>query len=69
MSDVAQAIADAEARGYTAGRKAERAAVVAWLRVTPRVGGTLVSIAASQDIARLADGIERGEHALTAAAE
>jgi hypothetical protein len=43
-------------------REGTEAAIAAWLRSTPRAGGVLVGIGSSQDIARLADAIERGEH-------
>lgn len=43
-------------------REDERAKIVAWLRSTPRAGGVPISIASSQDVARLADAIEAGEH-------
>jgi hypothetical protein len=43
---------------YTGARAAERADVVAWLRVTPAASGVPVGITSSQDVARLADGIE-----------
>jgi predicted amidophosphoribosyltransferase len=42
---------------FAAGQAAERAAVVAWLRVDPRW-----SIDDSQLIARIAEDIERGDH-------
>ena len=38
------------------------AEVVAYLRQTPRASGQLISIESSNDIARLAQDIERGEH-------
>ena len=40
----------------------ERIAVGEFLRMTPRACGVLISINSSQDIARLADAIEHGEH-------
>ena len=41
---------------------AEVMEIVKWLRVTPRARGVLLGIGSSQDIARLADAIERGEY-------
>ncbi len=58
-----------EVRRLRGEREAERASVVAYLRTVPRVAarpgtsaGTLISITSSQDIARLADAIARGDH-------
>jgi hypothetical protein len=45
----------------THGEQRAIAAVVAMLREAPRAGGVLLSIGSSQDIARLADAIERGD--------
>lgn len=53
---------DAARKLYEHGRREERAAVVAWLRTTPRARGVLISIHSSQCVARLAEGVERGEH-------
>ena len=41
---------------------AEVMEIVKWLRVTPMARGVLLGIGSSQDIARLADAIERGEY-------
>jgi phage FluMu protein Com len=41
---------------------AEVREIVEWLRVTPMARGVLLSLGSSQDIARLADAIERGEY-------
>jgi hypothetical protein len=41
---------------------AEVMEIVKWLRVTPVARGVLLGIGSSQDIARLADAIERGEY-------
>lgn len=46
---------------YLEGAEAERASIVAWLRTTPRARGVRLSIASSQDIARLAEALEIGE--------
>ena len=43
-------------------RRAARREIVKWLRVTPMARGVLLGIGSSQDIARLADAIERGEY-------
>lgn len=40
----------------------ERQRIVEWLRTASRARGVLISIHSSQDIARCADAIERGEH-------
>lgn len=42
--------------------RSDRKRIAAWMRVTPRACGVLISIASGQDIARLADAIERGDH-------
>lgn len=44
------------------GEVEERQRIVEWLRTTSRARGVLISIHSSQDIARCADAIERGEH-------
>lgn len=58
LDRISAALTAAERRGAAK----ERAVVVAWLRVTPRACGVLVDIASSQDIARLANAIEAGDH-------
>jgi hypothetical protein len=40
----------------------ERQRIAEWLRTASRASGVLISIHSSQDIARCADAIERGEH-------
>jgi hypothetical protein len=44
-------------------RADERRLIAAFIRTAPRAGGALISVDSSGDIARLADDIERGEHA------
>jgi hypothetical protein len=41
----------------------ERQRIAKWLRTASRARGVLISIHSSQDLARCADAIERGEHA------
>lgn len=41
----------------------ERRKIAEWLRTASRARGVLISIHSSQDLARCADAIERGEHA------
>lgn len=40
----------------------ERQRIAKWLRTASRARGVLISLHSSQDIARCADAIERGEH-------
>lgn len=40
----------------------ERQRIAEWLRTASRANGVLISIHSSQDLARCADAIERGEH-------
>lgn len=49
-------------RTYEEREKAAEARIVAWLKVTPRIGERLCHIDDSQLIARIAEAIERGEH-------
>jgi hypothetical protein len=49
-----------DAFAFATHREATEAAIVAWLRTTPRACGEVISIHSSTDVARLANAIERG---------
>jgi len=51
-----------EVAGTADTRVAVEREIVKWLRMTPTARKVAISIHSSQDIARLADAIERGEH-------
>lgn len=42
--------------------RGERHRIAEWIRTTSRARGVLISIHSSQDLARVADAIEQGEH-------
>jgi hypothetical protein len=60
-SRLAHAEADAEQAVHNEAFM-ERQKIAEWLRTTSRARGVLISIHSSQDLARCADAIERGEH-------
>jgi hypothetical protein len=64
---IARVVAAVRAESPRAAAAAERADVVAWLLTTPRACGHMLSIQSANDIARLAEGIERGDHVGAAA--
>lgn len=55
-------IAAAKAIAFKEGERAAEARIVAWLKVTPHIGGRLAHIKDNNLIARIAEAIERGEH-------